>query len=39
VTFEFRADKTGAFTFYCNLTVEDGCRQMRGELVVTPRHP
>ena len=37
VTFEFRADKTGAFPFYCNLLTEDGCRQMRGELVVKPR--
>lgn len=39
VTFEFRADKAGAFPFYCNLSIEDGCRQMRGELVVTPRRP
>ncbi len=37
VTFEFRADKAGTFPFYCNLKVEDGCRQMRGVLVVTPR--
>ncbi len=37
VTFEFRADKAGTFPFYCNLQTEDGCRQMRGELVVTPR--
>jgi heme/copper-type cytochrome/quinol oxidase subunit 2 len=39
VTFEFRADKTGTFPFYCNLTIDDGCREMRGELVVTPRCP
>jgi len=39
VTFEFRADKVGTFTFYCNLTIEDGCRDMRGTLVVTPRRP
>jgi len=39
VTFEFRADKTGTFPFYCNLTIDDGCREMRGELVVTPRRP
>ncbi|HEY3381675.1 MAG TPA: cupredoxin domain-containing protein [Vicinamibacterales bacterium] len=32
--FEFRADKVGAFPFYCNLTADDGCRKMRGELVV-----
>ena len=37
VTFEFRADKAGAFPFYCNLQTEDGCRQMHGELVVKPR--
>jgi len=37
ITFEFRADKAGTFPFYCNLQTEDGCRQMRGELVVTPR--
>ena len=37
VTFEFRADKAGTFPFYCNLQAEDGCRQMRGVLVVKPR--
>ena len=37
VSFEFRADKAGTFPFYCNLQTEDGCRQMRGELVVRPR--
>jgi heme/copper-type cytochrome/quinol oxidase subunit 2 len=37
VTFEFRADRAGSFPFYCNLQVEDGCRQMRGVLVVKPR--
>ena len=37
VTFEFRADKVGTFPFYCDLKTEDGCRQMRGELVVKPR--
>ena len=37
VTLEFRADKVGTFPFYCNLQTEDGCRQMRGELVVKPR--
>jgi heme/copper-type cytochrome/quinol oxidase subunit 2 len=37
VTFEFRADREGTFPFYCNLQIEDGCRQMRGELVVRPR--
>jgi cytochrome c oxidase subunit 2 len=37
VTFEFRADRVGSFPFYCNLQVEDGCRRMRGVLVVKPR--
>ena len=37
VTFEFRADKSGTFPYYCNLQLEDGCRAMRGELVVKPR--
>jgi heme/copper-type cytochrome/quinol oxidase subunit 2 len=37
VTFEFRADKTGTFTFYCDLKTEEGCRTMKGELVVKPR--
>jgi heme/copper-type cytochrome/quinol oxidase subunit 2 len=34
VVFEFRADETGRFTYYCNLTQDDRCRQMKGELVV-----
>ena len=37
VTFEFRADREGTFPFYCNLQIDDGCRQMRGELIVRPR--
>jgi plastocyanin len=27
----------GTFRYYCNLQIEDGCRQMHGELVVRPR--
>ena len=34
VTFEFRADRTGPFPFYCNLTQDDGCKKMHGELSV-----
>jgi heme/copper-type cytochrome/quinol oxidase subunit 2 len=34
VTFEFRADRTGSFPFYCNLTADDRCRNMKGTLVV-----
>jgi len=37
VTFEFRAEHAGTFPYYCNLQIDDGCRQMRGELVVKPR--
>ena len=39
VTFEFRADRAGTFPYYCNITADGGCGQMRGELVVTPRRP
>ena len=34
VTFEFRADQPGEHTFYCNLTQDDRCRNMKGTLVV-----
>ena len=34
VTFECRADQPGPFVFYCNLTQDDRCRQMKGQLVV-----
>jgi len=37
VTFEFRADRAGTFPYYCTLQTEDGCRRMRGELVVRSR--
>ncbi len=33
-TFEFRADQAGTFTFYCNLTKDQGCKDMKGTLVV-----
>ena len=33
-TFEFRADQAGTFTFYCNLTTDEGCKDMKGTLVV-----
>lgn len=36
-TFQFRAEKAGTFVFYCNLTTEEGCKKMRGELVVRPK--
>jgi len=34
VVFEFRADQVGTHRFYCNLTVDDRCKRMEGELVV-----
>ena len=34
VTFEFRADQTGTFEFYCNLKQDERCRDMKGQLVV-----
>jgi len=37
VIFEFRADQAGRFPFYCNLKIDDGCKAMRGELIVRPR--
>lgn len=37
ITFEFRADQTGTFPFYCNLTTDEGCKDMRGTLVVKPK--
>jgi heme/copper-type cytochrome/quinol oxidase subunit 2 len=33
-TFEFRADQAGTFTFYCNLTRDPGCKDMKGTLIV-----
>jgi len=32
--FEFRADQAGTFTFYCNLTSDESCKDMKGTLVV-----
>lgn len=34
VVFEFRADEAGRFRFYCNLTQDERCKKMSGELVV-----
>ena len=34
VVFEFRADQVGTHRFYCNLTADDRCRKMEGELIV-----
>jgi plastocyanin len=37
LVFEFRADQPGRFPIYCNLTLDEKCRQMVGELVVKAR--
>ena len=37
VVFEFRADQPGRFPIYCNLTIDEKCRDMKGELVVNAR--
>jgi heme/copper-type cytochrome/quinol oxidase subunit 2 len=37
VTFSFRADQVGRFVFYCSLSTDDRCREMRGTLVVNDR--
>ena len=37
ITFEFRADQPGTFAFYCNLTSDEACKNMRGTLVVNKR--
>jgi heme/copper-type cytochrome/quinol oxidase subunit 2 len=34
ITFEFRADQPGTFPFYCNLTKDPDCKDMRGVLNV-----
>ena len=34
LTFEFRADQPGVFPFYCNLTTDAACKDMRGVLSV-----
>jgi heme/copper-type cytochrome/quinol oxidase subunit 2 len=37
VTFQFRADRAGKFTYYCSLSSEPQCRDMKGTLVVAER--
>jgi heme/copper-type cytochrome/quinol oxidase subunit 2 len=36
VSFDFRADHSGRFRFFCNLTADPKCRDMHGTLVVEP---
>ena len=37
VTFQFRADRAGRFAYYCSLSSQPQCRDMRGTLVVAQR--
>ena len=37
IVFEFRADQPGRFPIYCNLTADDRCKEMVGELIVTKK--
>lgn len=37
VTFEFRADQAGRFTYYCSLSNDEECATMKGTLVVADR--
>lgn len=34
ITFEFRADQAGSVPFYCNLTLDPKCKDMKGTLTV-----
>jgi heme/copper-type cytochrome/quinol oxidase subunit 2 len=34
VSFDFRADQPGRFKFFCNLTIDEKCKDMQGTLVV-----
>jgi plastocyanin len=37
VTFQFRADQVGRFVYYCSLSSDPQCAEMKGALVVTER--
>lgn len=37
ITFEFRADQAGSVPFYCNLTLDPKCKDMKGTLVVNAK--
>lgn len=37
IVFEFRADQAGTFSFYCSLTSDTQCADMKGTLVVRPK--
>ena len=37
VSFQFRADQVGRFVYYCSLSSQPQCAEMRGTLVVAER--
>jgi plastocyanin len=37
ISFEFRANQPGTFAFYCNMSADPRCKDMRGTLVVRAR--
>jgi heme/copper-type cytochrome/quinol oxidase subunit 2 len=37
IVFEFRADQAGTFSFYCSLTSDPLCKDMKGTLIVSPK--
>jgi heme/copper-type cytochrome/quinol oxidase subunit 2 len=37
IVFEFRADQVGTFPFYCSLTSDPLCKDMKGTLTVSPK--
>jgi heme/copper-type cytochrome/quinol oxidase subunit 2 len=37
IVFEFRANQVGTFSFYCNLSTDPACRDMKGTLVVNAK--
>ena len=37
IVFEFRADQPGRFPIYCNLSADERCKKMVGELIVEAR--
>ncbi|MGD9904474.1 MAG: cupredoxin domain-containing protein [Vicinamibacterales bacterium] len=37
VTFQFRADQVGQFVYYCSLSTDPQCADMKGTLVVAER--
>jgi heme/copper-type cytochrome/quinol oxidase subunit 2 len=37
ITFEFRADQPGTVPFYCNLTADPKCKDMKGTLTVNAK--